>query len=128
MRARWAAAWLTLLMAGAGGCRRGEGATTTVTPDPDTPVLVQVENHFQGDIVVYLIRGAHKERLGMAPALNSSTFTLRWRQLGTSGSARLMAYPLAGTSFESEPLHLQPGQSLKWTLESDLDRSTLVVY
>jgi hypothetical protein len=135
MRAWRTAAWLTaarltvlMVMAGVTGCQRGNGATTSVTPDPNTPVLVEAENHFQGDLVIYLLRGAHKERLGMVTALSSGTFTLRWRNLGTSGSARLMAYPLAGRSFESEPLHLQPGQSIKWTLEADLDRSTLVVH
>jgi len=129
MRASRATAWLILLMAGGTACRRQDGATPAVAPDPNTPVPVEVENHYQGDVVVYLLRGTQKARLGLVTALSSGDFMLRWRNLGTSGSARLMAYPLAGArGYESEALHLQPGQSIKWTLESDLDRSTLIVY
>jgi hypothetical protein len=40
-----------------------------------------------------------------------------------------MAYPLAGAqAYLSEPLLMQPGQWVSWTLESDLDRSSLAVY
>ena len=126
MRALRATAWVMLLTASGAACRGG--AAPAVAPDPNTPVPVEVENHFQGDVVVYLLRGSQKHRLGLVTALSRGDFMLHWRNLGTTGSARLMAHPLAGVAYESETLHLQPGQSIKWTLESDLDRSTLVVY
>jgi hypothetical protein len=40
-----------------------------------------------------------------------------------------MAYPIAGSAaYASDPLYIQPGQSLKWTLEAELSRSSLVSY
>jgi len=121
------ALWTVVLAAAAGACRQRTGSESAM-PDPSATVLVEVESHFMGDIVVYLVAGSQRERLGTVTALNSAAFTFPWRRLGTSGSRRLLAYPIAGRGFLSEPLYVQPGQSIKWTLESDLDRSTLVVW
>jgi len=116
--------WVVMIAATGGACH----ARTDSVPAPSTPVAVEVESHFMGDVVVYLLAGSQRTRLGTVTALQSATFTFPWRRLGTSGSRRLLAYPIAGArSVVSEPLYLQPGQSIKWTLESDLDRSTMVV-
>jgi len=114
---------LTLL-----GCRK-RGAETRPAPDPNTPVPVQIESHFMGDVTIYLVRGSLRQRLGMVTALGSAEYTFPWRWLSQSGSSRLMAYPVAGARVHvSEPLILQPGQWIKWTLEADLDRSSMAVY
>ncbi len=118
--------WAMMIAAAAGACHARTDSGTD--PAPSTPVAVEVESHFMGDVVIYLLAGSQRTRLGTVTALQSATFTFPWRRLGTSGSRRLLAYPIAGPrSVVSEPLYLQPGQSIKWTLESDLDRSTLVV-
>jgi hypothetical protein len=119
---------LVLLVAlAAAGCRhKGE---SDVAPDPNSPLLVEIESHFQGDVVIYLLRGSQRERLGLVTALSSEEFTFPYRRIGTSGSSRLLAYPIAGTTtYASDPLYIQPGQSVKWTLEGDLSRSSLVIY
>ena len=109
--------------------RTDEQAGQTTATDANTPVLVEIENHFQGDVVIYLVRGNQRERLGMVTALGGTSFTFPYRRLGTSGSSRLLAYPIAGASaWASDPLYIQPGQSLKWTLEAELSRSSLVSY
>jgi hypothetical protein len=119
---------LGLLLAGLALACRPKGEPT-VAPYPDTPVLVEVQSHFQGDVVIYLLRGGQRERLGMVTGLGSAAFTFPYRRLGSSGSSRLLAYPIAGSaSYASDPLYIQPGQSLKWTLEADLSRSSLVSY
>jgi hypothetical protein len=48
--------------------------------------------------------------------------------LGTGGNARLRAYAVGGPqAVTSENLLVQPGQGIKWTLESDLRRSFVAV-
>jgi hypothetical protein len=80
-------------------------------------------------VVIYLVRGTSDERLGMVGALNSATFTFPFSRLGTGSGTRLKADPIGSTRvFYSEDIHIQPGQSIKWTLESDLSRSFLGVY
>jgi hypothetical protein len=122
--------WGLMLVAAVAGCR-SKGAKTSPEPeaDPNSPVVVEVENHYHGDVVIYLMQGSHRERLGMVTALSTASFSFPWSRLQMSGSNRLLAYPIAGpAAHASEPLNVQPGQSIKWTLESDLDRSSLAVY
>jgi hypothetical protein len=110
------------------GCRKRD-AETSPAPNPNTPVPVQIESHFMGDVTIYLVRGSLRQRLGMVTALGSTEFNFPWRWLSQSGTSRLMAYPVAGARAQlSEPLILQPGQWIKWTLEADLDRSSMAVY
>jgi hypothetical protein len=117
---------LVLLMVA--GCRKRD-AEVSPAPDPNTPVPVEIENHFMGDVTIYLVRGSLRQRIGMVTALGSATFSFPWRWLSQSGSSRLMAYPVAGARVHmSDPLILQPGQWIKWTLQADLDRSSMAVY
>ena len=127
MRTMRTALWILLAAGAVDACRhRGE---PTLAPDPNTPVLVEVENHYHGDVVIYLLRDSQRERLGLVTALGNSAFTFPYGRIGSSGSTRLVAYPIAGSAaYPSDPLYIQAGQSVKWTLEGDLNRSNLVVY
>ena len=117
-----------MLAAIAGGCR-SKGPDASVQPDPDTPVPIEIESHFMGDVVIYLVRGSERQRLGMVTALSTAEFTVPWRRLMRSSNNRLLAYPIAGASaYASDPLLLKPGQGIKWTLESDLNRSSMAVW
>ena len=89
---------------------------------PDVPVSVEVENHNWSDMVIYLDRGT-------VGSLHTVEFTFPYLKLGSTGNARLRADPIGNLrSFSSEQINIQPGQSLKWTIESDIDRSFLAVY
>jgi hypothetical protein len=116
-----------ILVATIGACR-SKGPDTSPAPDPNTPVVVEVENHNLSDVVIYLVRGSQRQRLGMVTALSTAEYSFPWGQLVGSSVNRLLASPIAGSAFTSDPLHVQPGQSIKWTLESDLNRSSLAVY
>jgi hypothetical protein len=49
--------------------------------------------------------------------------------LTTGGNVRLRAHAVGGSgSTTSDDLRIQPGQGVKWILESDLDRSSLSVF
>jgi hypothetical protein len=92
-------------------------------------VALEVENHGWSDIVISLVRGTAVDRLGMVGGLNTETFVFPYRKLGSGSDVRLRAYPIGGPRpFTSENLLVQPGQWIKWTLESDLTRSFLAVY
>jgi hypothetical protein len=97
--------------------------------DQNAEVALEVESHSWSDIVIYLVRGGNTERLGTVGALNTETFVFPYRRLGPGADVRLRAYPIGGpAAFTSEALLVQPGQWIKWTLESDLSRSLLGVY
>jgi hypothetical protein len=119
---------LLAIAVAASGCRSKENLASPA-PDPDTPVIVEVENHYHGDVVIYLLTGSQRQRLGMVTALSTGEYSFPWRYLSRSGMSRLLAYPIAGArAHATDPLLLQPGQGIKWTLEADLDRSSMAVY
>jgi hypothetical protein len=88
--------------------------------------LVEVESHHWNDVVIYLMNGGQSERLGMVAVGTTNYFVFPYRRLAAGGKVQLRAYPVGGQgSSTSEDVLLQPGQGLKWTLESDLKRSSL---
>ena len=112
-----------------GGCAKRGPAPENDDARHRAEVALEVENHNWSDIVIYLVRGNATERLGMVGSLNTQTFVFPYRRLGTGGDVRLRAYPIGGpAAYTSENLYVQPGQWIKWTLESDLSRSFLGVY
>jgi len=129
---RWTG-WVVGLVAVLLGVGCGSPKSDSDQPEPvshlDGEVSIEVESHNWSDVVIYLVRGGVAERLGMVTSLSTGTFVFPFRRLGTSGSAQLHAYPIGGPAgFTSETLTVQPGQMIKWTLENDLDRSSLAVY
>ena len=113
----------------AGCAHHGMSSGQDQAPSRDVPVSVEVENHNWSDMVIYLDRGNLSQRLGTVGTLHTAVFTFPFLQLGTTGSARLRADPIGNmTSFSSEPINIQPGQSLRWTIENDIDRSFLAAY
>src|SRR5436189_4484441 len=104
-------AWplLVLLLA---GCASRHGTTETTAATVNTPVDLEVENHNWSDVVIYLVRGTQRQRLGMVNALSSTVFTFPYRRLGSSGDARLSAHAIGGGGYTSESVLVQPGQSL----------------
>lgn len=91
-------------------------------------VSVEVENHNWSDITVYLMAGGLPHRLGMVTALSNASFVFPSQRLHTGSGVRLRALPVAGRAFTSEAILVQPGQAIFWTLENDLDISSLSVY
>ena len=101
-----------------------------VVSDPSkSEVAVEVESHHWNDVVVYLMNGSQSQRLGMVGGVSTGHFVVPYRQLSTGGKIRLRAYPVGGHgSVISDDVQLHPGQGVKWTLESDLRRSSLAVF
>lgn len=88
-----------------------------------------VENHHWNDVIVYLLHDGVADRLGMATAVKSSTFTIPARQLGMAGVIQLRGHAVgAPDSHTTEAFTVLPGQQIQWTLESDLSHSSVAVH
>lgn len=92
-------------------------------------IAIQVNNHNFLDITIYLIHNGGRLRVGIATGTSSATFFLNPRVIGHGGELRLLGDPI-GSSEQvfTETLHVQPGSYIEWTLESNLQRSTVSVY
>jgi hypothetical protein len=102
-------------------------------PEPvETPVSAEisiaVESHNWSDIRIYLLAGNHPHRLGMVTALGNAKFAFPSHRLNSGSGVRLRALPVAGRAFTTETILVQPGQAIFWTLENNLDASSLSVY
>jgi hypothetical protein len=95
----------------------------------NSDTLVEVESHHWNDVIVYLMNGNQSERLGTANGVSTTRFSVPYRHIANGGRLRLRAHPIGGgSSFTSEDVVIQPGQSVRWTLESDLKRSSMAVF
>jgi hypothetical protein len=113
-----------------GGCARHAEEEEDTAPETaaNAELAIEIENHNWSDVVISLVRGTSVERLGLVGSLKTETFVFPFRRLG-SGEARPPPPPPRGPAgFTSENLYVQPGQMVKWTLESDLTRSFLAIY
>ena len=108
----------------------GSARHSKESPSPgNSEVLLEFDNHHWSDIVIYLMNGNQSQRLGMVSGVSTNNFVFPYRQIATGGRVRLRADPVGGQgSFTSEDVVIQNGQGIKWTLESDLRRSTIVIY
>jgi hypothetical protein len=119
--------WIALLAVTA-ACSR----TPAPQVDSDAPpadVAVQIVNHGWSDMVILVSTGGAWERLGHAGAVKSTNFFVPWRKLAGAGVVLLQADPTDGSrALISERLSVQPGKLVVWTLEHQLDQSTIAVY
>ena len=100
-------------------------------PQPETPseIVLVVENHHWNDVVVSVLHDGVVDRVGLATAVKTSTFILPSRRLGTSGVIRLRGHAVgAPDDHTTDAFPVQPGQQIQWTLESDLERSSVAVH
>jgi hypothetical protein len=119
---------LTNLLLASGCAARSVPAGAEDDHGEGMEMALEVENHNWSDLVIYLMRGSQSHRLGMVRAASTAHFAFPYRHLGTGGNARLRASAIGGPqAVTSETLLVQPGQWIKWTLESDLRRSFLAV-
>ncbi len=119
------------VIAGTVGCggRAEPGDDVEPEPDRNEPIALTVNNNYRLDIVVFVYHDGELTRVGTAIAASSTTFSLAPWMLGQSRSIRLVADPVGSNeSARTELLYIQPGQTIDWRLESQLNRSTVSVY
>jgi hypothetical protein len=88
-----------------------------------------VENHHWNDVIVSVLHDGVVDRVGLATAVKTSTFILPSRRLGTAGIVRLRSHAVGGPDYHTtDSFAVQPGQEIQWTLESDLEHSSVAVH
>ena len=89
---------------------------------------VEVENHNFADMNVYAIsQNGFPRRLGMAGGLGSTTFTLPYTTFA-SGSVSIVAVPIGGFGAAgSGSISVQNGQTIQFTIEQNLNMSSVML-
>ena len=78
---------------------------------PAQETQLEVVNRSSSDMDIYVVRGGQRIRIGLAPANETSRFTLLRAQVAGVGPARFVASPLGGfaETIGSEPVILRAG-------------------
>jgi hypothetical protein len=93
------------------------------------PVPLTVVNRNWLDVVVYVVRDGQQIRVGTVTGTSTAHLWLRDWMMGTSRTIRLYADPVGSGDFAAtELLSVQRGQGLEWWLETQLDRSSVMVW
>lgn len=122
-RVRYAIA-ASALVAGSAACpMRPEAAAA----NHDNVATLSIINHHPLDVVIYNVRQGHRERIGDVTAATNRTFTLHLRQY-PGNELQLSADPVGSVQpFTSQVIHVLAGETVEWTLETELARSFVVV-
>jgi len=92
-------------------------------------VVLTVTNHHFLDVTVYLERDGQRTRVGTVTAVSTVQFHLRGNNLSASRQFRLFATAIGSDeNVRTETLTIQSGQTIEWTLEHDLRRSSVGIY
>jgi hypothetical protein len=114
-----------------GACARPHPASN-LTPEQSPsggPVVLEVENHNWSDINIYVLHDSRRHRLTTVTAATDLSIELPLAYQGETGVFRLVIYRIGGRdSFTTEPISIRTGYTVRLTVESDLQRTSVGVW
>jgi len=119
---------LTVVVLASLGCHQRSPSTQDEFPPLPAVISIRVENRNLLDVMIYVEHSGTRTRVGLAPAVTNTEFTLSLATLGAGGDYRLIGDPIGmRVNVYTEALHARPGDQVTWLLEDDFARSTVVV-
>ena len=92
--------------------------------EPGEPVSIVIQNNNSQDLDVFAFGDGGRRRLGTIVSHSTQTYFLDSGFIGASRTLQLTAEPIANRSGGVQArIGVQPGQEVRWTLESSLARS-----
>jgi hypothetical protein len=126
MRNAQRAVLMLMLVVMAASCSRGQ--RTASSPLASGPVSVRVENHNWVNVVVYVLHGGQRTRLGMATGNKTTDLTIPYWIVGQSSTIQLKGDAVGSSDrIITDAVTVRPWMQLDWSLETDLSRSALAI-
>lgn len=127
-----AVAVLAVLAVATGCATFGGGSEDEDAPPPpnfrDDPVQVQIQNNNWNTMHVYVVAGGQISSLGQVSSMDTGDFTVPAGMMGGRKEIRLFADPIGSRdSFYSDPILVEPGDHVEWTLQQPLVHSSVMV-
>ena len=97
---------------------------------PETRTTLVVQNQNWSEMVIYLVRGTTRARLGSVLGMNSAKFQIPdVLSGGPYGELRVMADPIGSNRvYTSEVIHIVPGTQVELNLANNLAMSHYSVF
>lgn len=120
-----------LALSGCGAFSGQGGANPVPTGDRNAEgedISVRIENNAWDAIHVYVVAGSRWNSLGVVSSQGRSDYTVPSSSLGGRGEIRLVADPIGSTEgYFSDPILVEPGDRVEWTLQNNLSLSSVMV-
>jgi len=102
---------------------------TEPDPAPPTPVVLEVENHNWADVVLYVLHDGIQTRFAQVAAAHNASIEIPSQLQGQMGIIRIAARRIGGTdSFVSQSISLRGNSAVRFTIESNLNHSSVGVW
>jgi hypothetical protein len=96
---------------------------------PASPVVLEVENHNWADVVLYVLHDGVQTRFAQVAAAHNVSVEIPPNLQGQMGIIRIAARRIGGTdSFVSQAISLRGNSAVRFTIESNLNRSSVGVW
>lgn len=116
-------------LTGPGCSTPGAGEPAAEIEVPAEGLGVTVHNQNWATVHCYLLLDSRSVSLGQVSTNRVETFIVDPGVLGSRRSVRLLADPVGSTdAFMSDPILVEPGDRIEWTLRNPLDQSSIHVY
>jgi hypothetical protein len=117
---------MLMLVLTAASCSRGRKTQSSALSSG--PVSVRVENHNWVNVVVYVLHGGQRTRLGLATGSKTTDFTIPYWIVGQVSTIQLQGDAVGSNDrVVTDAVSVRPWMRLAWTLETDLSRSALAI-
>ena len=88
-----------------------------------------IENNNWADMVIYVLRGAQRSRIGSVNSMSRARFKLPESIAGTYGELRIMADPIGSNRTYTSPIiSVVPGSQVEVRVENNISISSFAVY
>ncbi len=96
----------------------------------ESQTTLVVENSNWSDMVIYLVRGASRARLGSVTSMGTAKFRITDGMAGGSfGELRIMADPIGSDrTYTSPVINIVPGSQVELRLQNNIQISSFSVY
>ena len=121
----------TLLTIGAHASCSGHHRPPDAEPDTvaDSIATLTVENHGTLDCDIFILHNGARDRVGTVTATHTESFSLPGRTFSYTAGVQLQAHAVGRRdTFTSERFTVHGGNTVVWTLETNLERSSLGVW
>ena len=124
VRSTWAAAVAAIAI---GACAPATEQSQVGAPESATTLVVK-NNNWQ-EVVIYVMRGAMRTRLGSVTSMNSARFRLSDTMMSGTGGVRIVADPIGSArTYTSPAITVTPGAQVELQVQNQISISNYAVY
>jgi len=104
-------------------------AADPVVAAPPPPIVLEVENHNWADVVLYVVHDGVQTRFAQVAAAHNLSIEIPESLQGQMGIIKIAARRIGGTdSYVSQSISLRGKSAVRFTIESNLNRSSVGVW